>query len=218
MEIVLVCARKQKPRRGDKTDCRDAGNLAHLHRHGLLRVSFLPPRPVVELRDLTRRRKKLLGNLSAEKSRIQKVLEVANVKIGNILSDVFGVSGQAMVSVLVAGEKISIEQIADLSKGRLRKRIPELLETLDRHQMNDHHRWLIQQSVEHAALLDRQLEELETRIEKNIEPYRAQYELLKTIPGIKEMTAASILSERARHEPVQNGQEPVVLSRDLARQ
>src|SRR5215207_3368202 len=84
VRIVLVCAKKHKPERGEKTDFRDAKNLAHLQRHGLLTGSFLPPRDVVELRDLTRRRKKLVSNLSAEKNRIQKVLEVANVKIGNI--------------------------------------------------------------------------------------------------------------------------------------
>lgn len=194
-QIVLVCARKQKPARGEKTDFRDARNLAHLHRHGLLKGSFLPPRAQVELRDLTRRRKKLLSNLSAEKNRIQKVLETANVKIGNIVSDVFGVSGQAMVSVLISGQQITVEQIADLSKRRLRQRIPELTEALQRHQMNDHHRWLIRQSVEHAVLLDRQLEELETRIEENIKPWKQQYELLQTIPGIKAMTAATILAE-----------------------
>jgi hypothetical protein len=105
----------------------------------------------VELRDLTRRRKKLLSSLSAEKNRIQKVLEVANVKIGNIVSDVFGVSGQAIVNVLISGQKIPLEKIADLSKGRLRQRIPELTETLDRHQMNEHHRWFIRQSVDSAG-------------------------------------------------------------------
>jgi len=130
VKIVLVCARNHKPKRGDKTDFQDAQNLAHLHRHGLLKGSFLPQRNVVELRDLTRRRKKLLGNLTAEKNRIQKVLEVANVKIGNIVSDVFGVSGQAMVSALASGEEITAEQIAELSKRRLRKRIPELTEAL----------------------------------------------------------------------------------------
>ncbi len=103
VKIVLVCPRKQKPERGDKTDFRDARNLAHLHRHGLLRGSYLPSRDIVELRDLTRRRKKLQSNLGAEKNRIQKVLEAANVKIGNIISDMFGVSGQAMVSVLISG-------------------------------------------------------------------------------------------------------------------
>jgi transposase len=195
VKIVLVCARRQKPARGDKTDFRDARSLAHLHRHGLLKGSFLPPRAQVELRDLTRRRKKLLGNLSAEKNRIQKVLETANVKIGNIVSDVFGVSGQAMLSVLIAGHRIDVTEIADLSKQRLRKRIPELIEALERHQMNDHHRWLIRQSVEHAVLLDRQLEELESRIEVNIEPWKELYELLQTIPGVKAMTAAIVLAE-----------------------
>jgi transposase len=195
VRIVLVCPRNHKPKRGDKTDFRDAHNLAHLHRHGLLRGSFLAERRMVELRDLTRRRKKMQGNLSAEKNRIQKILEVANVKIGNIVSDVFGVSGQAMVNVLLSGEEISAEQIADLSKRRLRQRIPELTEALKGHRMNEHHRWLIQQSVEHAVLLDRQLEELETRITETLEPWREQYALLQTIPGVKEMVAACILAE-----------------------
>jgi transposase len=195
VRIVLVCPRNHRPERGDKTDFRDAKNLAHLHRHGLLKGSFLPPRCMVELRDLTRRRKKLQGNLTAEKNRIQKVLEVANVKIGNIVSDVFGVSGQAMVSVLVSGEEITAEQIADLSKRRLRLRIPELTEALQRHQMNEHHRWLISQSVEHAVLLDRQIEQVETRIAEKLQAWQEQYELLQTIPGVKEMTAATILAE-----------------------
>jgi transposase len=194
-QIVLVCAKKHKPERGDKTDFRDAENLAHLHRHGLLKGSFLPDRRIVELRDLTRRRKKLLGNLAAEKNRIQKVLEVANVKIGNIVSDVFGVSGQAMVEALLSGGEIPAEQIAELSKRRLRQRIPELTEALQEHHMNEHHRFLITQSVEHAVLLDRQMEELEALIQQKLEPYRQQYELLQTIPGVKEMTAASILAE-----------------------
>lgn len=195
MEVVLVCAKKHKPERGKKTDFRDAIHLAHLHRHGLLQGSFLPSRSVVELRDLTRRRKKLQSNLSAEKNRIQKVLEVTNVKIGNIVSDVFGVSGQAMINVLIGGEEIEVEQIAEFSKCRLRQRIPELTEALRGHQMNDHNRWLIKQSVDHAVLLDGQMEELEERIAKQVEPWQRQYELLQTIPGIKEMTAASILAE-----------------------
>ena len=195
VEIVLVCAKKQRPERGNKTDFRDAEHLAHLHRHGLLKGSFLPPRRVVEMRDLTRRRKKLLGNLAAEKNRIQKVLEVTNVKIGNIVSDVFGISGQAMVSVLISGEVIAVEQIAELSQRRLRQRIPELTEALRGHQMNDHYRWLISQSVEHAVLLDKQMEALETRIEETLAPWQEQYELLQTIPGVKAMTAASILAE-----------------------
>ena len=195
IKIVLVCAKKHKPPRGDKTDFRDAKNLARLHRHGLLTGSFLPERNTVEVRDLTRRRKKLLGNLAAEKNRIQKVLEVANVKLGNIVSDVFGVSGQAMVSELLSGRELEAERVAELAKRRLRQKIPELIESLQGHQMNEHHRWLIKQSVEHVVLLDRQMEELEGMIQKKLEPYGRQYELLQTIPGVKEMTAASILAE-----------------------
>ena len=147
------------------------------------------------MRDLTRRRKKVQSQLAAEKNRIQKILEAANVKIGNIVSDVFGVSGQAMVSVLISGQEVQPEQIAELSKRRLRQRIPELIETLKDHRMNEHHRWLIQQSVEHAVLLDRQMEELETRIAEKLQPWQRQYELLQTIPGVKEMVAACILAE-----------------------
>lgn len=195
IKITLVCAKKHRPPRGEKTDFQDAKQLAHYHRHGLLKGSFLPRSDIVELRDLTRRRKKLLGNLASEKNRIQKVLEVANVKIGNIISDVFGVSGQAMIGVLLSGQELAAEKIADLAKRRLRLRIPELTEALLGHQMNEHHRWLIQQSVEHAVLLDRPMEELEARIQAKLEPYRKQYELLQTIPGVKEMSAASILAE-----------------------
>jgi len=118
MEITLVSARTHQPRKGDKTDLRDAAHLAHLHRHGLLQGSYLPERGIVELRDLTRRRKKLLGNLGAEKNRIQKILEMANVKIGNVVSDVFGVSGQEIVGALLQGKPVSLTEMA---RGRLRK-------------------------------------------------------------------------------------------------
>jgi transposase len=193
--LVLVCPRKHHPKRGDKTDFRDADMLAHHQRHGLLRGSFLPSRAVVELRDLTRRRKKLLGNLAAEKNRIQKVLETANVKLGNIISDMFGVSGQAMIQALLSNPDLTPEQVAELAKRRLRQRLPELVEAVQRHQLNDHHRWLIGQSIEHAVLLDRQLEELETCIQQRVQAWPEAYRLLQTIPGIQKMSAATILAE-----------------------
>src|SRR5215472_6016680 len=101
------------------------------HRHGLLTGSYLPERGIVELRDLTRRRKKLLGNLRAEKNRIQKVLETANVKMGNVVSDVFGVSGQEILQALLEDKPLTAEELADKAKKRLRK-IPQLTEALDR--------------------------------------------------------------------------------------
>jgi transposase len=194
-KITLVCARKHRPKKGDKTDYRDAIDLAIHHRHGLLTGSYLPERGIVELRDFTRRRKKLSGNLGSEKNRIQKVLETANVKIGNVVSDVFGVSGQEILQALLDHRPVSAEQMADMAKKRLRQKIPQLTEALRDHHMNDHHRWLIDQSIEHAKFLDQQIEQLEKKIEQHLAPYRRQYELLMTIPGIKANAAANILAE-----------------------
>ena len=165
------------------------------HRHGLLTGSFVPERGVVELRDLTRRRKKLLGHIAGEKNRIQKVLETANVKIGNVVSDVFGVSGQEMLRALLADDPVTAEQIADMAKRRLRLKIPQLTEALKDHQMSEHHRWLIEQSVEHSRMVDQQVEAIESRIEERLKPYWAAYELLLTIPGIKQNNAPAILAE-----------------------
>jgi transposase len=195
LEVVLVCSKKHHPKKGEKTDFRDAIQLAHLHRHGMLTGSYLPERGIVELRDLTRRRKKLLGNLASEKNRIQKTLEVANVKIGNVVSDVFGISGQEMLEALLSGREIEAKEIAGMAKSQLRTKIPQLVETLKGHQMNDHHRWLIQQSIEHVVLLDRQLEQLEDRIMMKVDPYRKQFDLLCTIPGVKDLNAATILAK-----------------------
>lgn len=195
VQVLLVCSKKHHPNKGEKTDFRDAIQLAHLHRHGMLTGSYLPERRVVELRDLTRRRKKLLGTLGSEKNRIQKVLEVANVKIGNIISDVFGLSGQEMLAALLSGREMEPEEIAEMAKQRLRTKMPRLVEALQGHQMNDHHRWLIQQSVEHAVLLDRQIEALEDRIQQQIEPFRREFDLICTIPGVKDMNGAAILAE-----------------------
>ena len=82
-----------------------------------------------------------------------------------------------------------------MAKSQLRTKIPQLVETLKGHQMNDHHRWLIQQSIEHVVLLDRQLEQLEDRIMMKVDPYRKQFDLLCTIPGVKDLNAATILAE-----------------------
>jgi transposase len=195
LRMTLVCPGKHHPKKGDKTDFRDAIDLALHHRHGLLTGSFLPERGIVELRDLTRRRKKIPGNLSSEKNRIQKVLDTAGVKMGNVISDVFGVSGQEILQALLKNVPLKAEELADMAKKRLRNRIPQLTEALQDHYMNDPHRWLIGQSVEHAQFLDVQVETLEKKVDAHLEPYRRQYELLQSIPGIKEHTAASILAE-----------------------
>jgi len=155
--------RKPHPKKGEKTDFRDAVDLAVHHRHGLLTGSFLPERGIVELRDLTRRRKKLLGNPGSEKNRIQKLLDPAGVKMGNVVSDVFGVSGQQILRSLPDKEALSAEQMADLAKKRLRNRIPELTEAL-RDQPPERSSPLAHPAeLEHAQFLDVPVESLEKK-------------------------------------------------------
>src|SRR6202166_4657212 len=124
VEVVLANAYDVQNRRGHKTDPNDSRWLAHLLRHGMIRPSFIPPLAIRELRDLTRRRRQLIGENSRERNRVQKVLEDANVKLGDVLSDVFCVSGRLMLQALLDGI-MTAEQIADLAKKKARAKLQE---------------------------------------------------------------------------------------------
>jgi transposase len=104
VKVYLANPHEVKARKGHKTDEKDGWWLAHLLRHAMIHPSFIPPRSIRELRDLTRRRERLTGDGTSEKNRVQKILEDAHVKLGNVLSDVFGVSGQLMLNALLKGE------------------------------------------------------------------------------------------------------------------
>jgi len=196
LTVYLANPHQVKPRKGHKTDNKDGHWLAHLLRHAMIQPSFIPPRPIRELRDLTRRRKKLIGTATSEKNRIQKVLEDANVKLGNVLSDVFGVSGQLMLDALLEG-KAGPREIAGMAKRRARKKIPDLVAALEQHRMSDHHRRIIRYSVEHMELLEKQIAQLDEDIVAQIRDIglATQWELLQTIPGMQALSAATILTE-----------------------
>lgn len=194
LKVTLVNAEKAKALRGKKTDPNDARWLASLLRHGLIQPSFIPPKDIRELRDLTRRRRKLMQIGASERNRVQNILEDANVKLGNVLSDVFGMSGQAMLEALLEN-KMNAEQMAELAQGRLRPKIPEIVEVLEGHAMSDHHRMLLRQILKHMAFIEDMVEELDKEIWKKLEPYEKQVELACSIPGIGRDAAASILAE-----------------------
>ncbi len=153
MTVILTNRQDGKGRKGHKTDWNDCRWLAHLLRHGLIRVSFIPSRPVRELPDLTRRRKQVLSNATSERNRVQKVLEEANVKIGSVLTDVFGVSGQLMLEALLEG-KATVEEIANLARHTARRKIPEIIQSLEGNRLDSHYRLLIRLSLEHLAFLE----------------------------------------------------------------
>lgn len=201
LKIILANPQQVKAVTGHKTDPHDARWLAHLLRHGMIRPSFIPPRAIRELRDFTRRRKQMIGIAAEERNRVQKVLEDANVKIGDVLSDVFGLSGQLMLEALVNGlggdDPPSAFDIAQLARGHAKKKLNELTAALEGHQMRDSHRTLIRHAMRHMAFLAEEIEALDQDIAALIGQANltAAYELLQTIPGIKSQAAATILAE-----------------------
>jgi transposase len=194
--VILTNGQDVRGRKGHKTDWNDCRWLAHLLRHGLIRASFIPSRPVRELRDLTRRRKQVLSNATSERNRVQKVLEEANVKIGSVLTDVFGVSGQLILEALLEG-KATVEEIANLARHTARRKIPEIIQSLEGNRLDSHYRLLIRLSLEHLAFLEQQLALIDAEILSRVEQpeFRQAFELLQTVPGIKQDGAASILAE-----------------------
>jgi len=148
------------------------------------------------LRDLTRRRERLNGAGSAEKNRVQKVLEDANVKLGNVLTDVFGVSGQLMLDALLKGEA-KPEEIAQFARKRAKKKIPEIIAALAGHQMSEHHRKMIRYSLSYMKFIEEQIEELDRDIAAKIQEagLDRQWQILQTVPGVQQRSAAKILAE-----------------------
>jgi transposase len=185
--ILLVNARHMKNLPGRKTDINDAQWIARLLRWGLLKPSLIPPRPIRDLRDLCRYRKKLSQDVGTEKNRVHKVLEDANIKLASVATDIFGVSGQAMLEALIAGD-FSPEQTAEMARGKLRKKIPELIDALEG-RMSEHHRFLLSMHLEHLEYLQQAMNKLHTRIDEKIHPYQEQVELVKSLPGIDTVTA-----------------------------
>ena len=162
----------------------------------MIRPSFIPPLAIRELRDLTRRRRQLIGENSRERNRVQKVLEDANVKLGDVLSDLFCVSGRLMLEALLDGY-LSAEQIAELAKKKARMKIPQIAASIAGHRLTDHQRFLIRHTLRHLQFLEAEVEALNQEILHRMEdPTLAEaFQLLQSIPGIKEESAANILAE-----------------------
>lgn len=191
--LLLVNARHVKAVPGRKTDVGDAQWLAELLRHGLLRGSFVPDRPLRELRELTRYRSSLVHARTAEVNRLQKTLEGANIKLASVVSDVTGVSARAMLAELVAGGE-DPAGLADLARGQLRHKTADLERALTG-RMAAHQRFML---AEHLALidaLDAQIARVGQEIAARLAPFEAELALLDSIPGIGRWTAEVVLAE-----------------------
>jgi transposase len=192
-ELLLVNARHVKAVPGRKTDAKDCEWLADLLRHGLLRGSFVPTRAQRELRELTRYRTSLVQERSAEVNRLQKTLEGANIKLGDVATDIMGLSGRQMLAALAAGET-DAAAMAQLAQGRLRDKLPALERALAGC-IGAHQRFLLARQLAHIDFLDASIAEVSAEIAERLRPCEAELERLATIPGVGRRTAELLVAE-----------------------
>lgn len=193
LPVMLVNAKQARNIPGRKTDVSDAVWLAELAAYGLLRGSFVPPQPVRELRDLTRARTIAVRDRTRLVQRLEKFLESSGVKLSGVVSDLMGVSSRAMLDALVAGER-DPRVLAQLAKGSLRGKIPQLVDALEG-RFTEHHARLIR---EYLAQIDSQtgmIDRLTEWIEETIGPFRGARDALTTIPGVSTEVANVIIAE-----------------------
>jgi transposase len=193
-DITLANAQRIKNVPGRKTDVSDAEWIAKLLRHGLIEKSFVPQEDFRNLRDLTRLRKKWIGHMTSEKNRIQKVLETSNIKLGTVISDVFGVSGRKLLEQLMADGYINPEEVEQKIHGKMAHKKQLITDSLFG-TLNDHQLFLIKQSWMHIVYLEELISEIEMRIDHILLGYQEELQLLITMPGIKKDTAAIIIAE-----------------------
>lgn len=176
--LILVNPQHMKAVPGRKTD---------------VKASFIPPRPIRELRELTRYRKRLVQERTQAVNRLQKVLESANIKVGTLATDLLGVSGRAMLEALIADEQTP-EQMANLARGRMRSRIPALRQALQG-RVTAHHRFLLRRMLTHIDFLEQAIGQVQAQIDYQLAPYQEAVDLLQTIPSISALSASAIVAE-----------------------
>ena len=194
-ELLLVNPRELKQVPGRKTDVKDAQWIAQLLQCGLLKSSFVPPRPQRELRDLTRHRAQLVDEHTRVANRIHKVLEDANIKLGMVASDILGKSGRAMLRALIAGER-EPAKLADLAKRRLREKIPQLKLALEGH-LTEHHVFMLTRLMHHLDELECETDLFDARIAECLAPFvdAATMDRLDEIPGVNRCTIENVVAE-----------------------
>ena len=192
-ELLLVNARHVKRVAGRKTDVSDAAWLCRLLEAGLLRPSFVPPKPIRAVRQLTRYRKAQIKERQREAQRLHKALEDSGIKLDCVATDILGKSGRAMLDALCRGTT-DPEVLADLAHGKLRRKIPQLKHALEG-RFEPLHALLVSSILAHLDFLDEQIERLSEAIEARLRPCAAAVELLRSLDGIETRTAQNVLAE-----------------------
>jgi transposase len=191
--LVLANAMHIRHVPGRKSDMTDAAWIADLLAHGLIRSSFVPPTEIQELRDLTRTRKQLVGEIARHTLRIQKTLEDANLKLTHVVSDILGTSGRAVLNALIAGET-DPERLAELTRGRLKATRAQLVEALHG-RVTAHHRFMVDLHLTQIEALEAAVDKLERHVGEAMTPFHAAVSLLTTMPGLRDTAARVLIAE-----------------------
>ena len=194
-EVILVNARHIKNVPGRKTDKADSKWITKLLLSGLLKGSFIPPKQTRELRDLTRYRRKIVGQIASEKNRLQKILEDANIKLSSVVSSISGATATKIINAMIQGQT-DVDQLVKLRHGKLKVSKEDLAKSLRGH-LSEHHRFMlvtIKSSIEEKRSL---IDKLDVKIEEHLKvsEQTVSSELLQTIPGVGKDAAAGILAE-----------------------
>ena len=192
-EQMLVNPQHIKAVPGRKTDTKDCEWIADLLQHGLLKGSFVPPTPIQDLRDLTRYRAELRQSQNRVANRIQKLLEQANLKLSSVVSNTLGVSGRHMLEAIIAGHD-DPQQLAQLARGRLKEKIPQLKQALQG-QVREHHRFLLAEYLDEWDALGDRIGRIEAKIDTRVRPYESAVTLWQTLPGVDWVTACNLVAE-----------------------
>ena len=194
-EIILVNARHIKNVPGHKTDKKDSKWIAKLLLSGLLKGSFIPLKPIRELRDLTRYRRKIVGQIAAEKNRLQKILEDANIKLSSVVSNMSGATATKIINAMIDGED-NIEELLKFRHGKMQTSKEDLAAAL-KGKLTEHHKFMLRTIKESIQEKENLIEKLDTRIEEHLKSNELllDMELLQTIPGVGKDAAAGILAE-----------------------
>ena len=193
VEVLLVNARHVKNVPGRKTDKADSCWLTRLLLSGLLKGSFIPPRDIREMRDLFRYRKKLTGQIVAEKNRLQKILEDANIKLGSVISDVFGKSGTAIINAIIGGQT-NTDYLVSLAYGRVKASKDILYKSLQG-KVTAHHRFMLATIKKSITQTESIIADIDHAIDEHLQGHQIAVDLLQTIPGVGKQSAAAIISE-----------------------
>ena len=191
--VLLANAQHIRNVPGRKTDLKDAEWIAQLLQLGLLSASFVPPKEIRELRELTRYRKTLIQQRANQCNRLQKLLETCNVKLASVATDILGVSGWDMLHALASGES-DPKKLAELARGRLQKKIPQLIPALEG-VLSDTQRWLLGEELREITRLEQAIARLDAKIEELCRPFEELIQKLIEIPGVNRCVAEVIIAE-----------------------